>query len=325
VKDNITGQAHRSIERPKKTRRTRPLVHSLAGETVAESWLQLLFRVRKYGTVLQDNSCVEIHGATVAIASNVEVMPWLFEGEQIEAFCVELMQQNPPAPEVSDSTSFFTYAYRLRKLFGYDAIGEAIAQLAKNDTAKVTIPIYDSASDRKSRYAPSLSQIDVQVSNNEVILSAFFRDLDLFADYRRCACWLFVLRDYITNALNRAVGSVFLYLNSCQLYSGDWEKAGEILAVNYKLKPLNCCGFGRSLSSEDGYFVVTTENSNIQCLHYSRTGKLAEYSGTTARQVYSQIVLNEPILNLDCAFYLGKELARAQAAIASDSPFFQNQ
>jgi len=74
-----------------------------------------------------------------------------------------------------------------------------------------------------------------------------------------------------------------------------------------------------------GYFVVLVEGDRLVVEHYDYKERLLRViEGNEARSIYLTLVRNNWVTRLDHAAYLGKELARAQAAMEHGVPFVQD-
>ncbi|WP_232085539.1 DUF4346 domain-containing protein [Conexivisphaera calida] len=77
-----------------------------------------------------------------------------------------------------------------------------------------------------------------------------------------------------------------------------------------------------------GFFIIYIDRGNgrIICEHYDTSGrKTAEISGSTARAIYKTVVRMGLLSRLDHAAYLGRELARAECALAEGSEYVQDR
>lgn len=83
----------------------------------------------------------------------------------------------------------------------------------------------------------------------------------------------------------------------------------------------------RMTQDPTGYFVVYPDRSRhlLSLEHYRNDGLLdALIEGRSAGEVYTPVVERGLLSRLDHAAYLGRELARAEQSLASDSPYIQD-
>jgi tetrahydromethanopterin S-methyltransferase subunit A len=83
----------------------------------------------------------------------------------------------------------------------------------------------------------------------------------------------------------------------------------------------------RMVSDPAGYFVIYPDRFRqlLSLEHYTNDGMLdAVVEGKTAPELYSTAIDKALVSRLDHAAYLGRELARAEQALASGDPFIQD-
>ena len=104
---------------------------------------------------------------------------------------------------------------------------------------------------------------------------------------------------------------------------------GPALAVETQSSVTASTGYlpARMVADPAGYFVVyvDTRRHRLSLEHFSNDGVFdAIVEGETAAQLYTPAVANGLVSRLDHAAYLGRELARAEAALASGQPYVQD-
>lgn len=111
-----------------------------------------------------------------------------------------------------------------------------------------------------------------------------------------------------------------------RVYADRWPGPAEAFVP----EPVACLqGYlpERTLPDPAGYFVVYVDRARqtLSLEHYSNQGLLdAVIEGRTAAELYTPAIEKGLISQLDHAAYLGKELARAQAAMSSGQPYEQD-
>ena len=93
------------------------------------------------------------------------------------------------------------------------------------------------------------------------------------------------------------------------------------------MKPLKGYVPERMVSDPAGYFVVYVDRQQqlLSLEHYQNNGVLdIIIEGQTAAELYIPAVENGLVSRLDHAAYLGRELARAEQALLSDTPYAQD-
>jgi tetrahydromethanopterin S-methyltransferase subunit A len=84
----------------------------------------------------------------------------------------------------------------------------------------------------------------------------------------------------------------------------------------------------RPVLDPNGYFILFPDRGRglIRVEHYETSGRLAHvFEGARSEELYSTIIAHDLVSRLDHAAYLGKELARAERALASGEAYVQDQ
>lgn len=101
----------------------------------------------------------------------------------------------------------------------------------------------------------------------------------------------------------------------------------EAFAPSRVITPISGSIPERMVSDPAGYFVIFVDRARRRlCLeHYANSGVLTTViEGSTAAELYTPAIERDLVSRLDHAAYLGRELARAEQAIASGEPYVQD-
>jgi thymidylate synthase len=299
------------------------VVHVVRGRRVADTWLQILDRVMRFGR----------EGATHYGTSQKEIIGLVsvVEEEDPEDFYVpeylpctkkDLEEYFPrvlSGKEYPDTS--YTYGQRLRTHFGVDQIEEMITKLAADlDTRSATSVLWDPGGDNKGHGAPCINHIWARVRDGKVYLTAIIRSNDMYSAWPENAFALRKLQELIRRGVaERAgvelgLGELVTLSESAHVYGDCWADAERVVAAHFEQE----VAAAESRQDPAGSFVVSVAGREIVCEHISPAGEhFATYTGHTAGHVANLLTRAGAVSRIDHALYVGRELAKAEAALGS--------
>jgi thymidylate synthase len=209
----------------------------------------------------------------------------------------------------------YSYGGRLRRFDGVvDQVQAIVAELrAAGESRRAVAALWNPASDPGSPNPPCLTQIQARLRDNRLGLTAYFRSHDIYRAWPINAYGLRALQAQIAEQLGAEAGDLAILSHSAHIYAHDWERAGELVAHQYRAAD------PRLVRDARGSFVIALEPPEIVVRHYSPTGEhLQSFRGASAREL--GVALTPYVGELSHAIYLGQELQKAEHAIALGRP-----
>jgi len=303
------------------------VVEVVRGERVAPVWLEVLSRIMRFGRegethygtrqkeILDLVSVVEAEDP-----ENLYVPEYLpCTKEDLEEYFPRVLS----GKEYPDTS--YTYGQRLRTYFGVDQVEEMVAKLAADaDTRSATAVLWDQKADSKGHGAPCINHIWARAREGKLYLTATIRSNDMYSAWPENAFALRKLQRLIAagvakrGGMKLALGELVTLSESAHVYSDCWADAERVVEKYYDKE------VSRAESKQDpaGSFVVSLDRGEIVCEHISPSGEHIEtYRGHTAGHVASLVSRSAAVTRVDHALYLGRELAKAETALANGESF----
>lgn len=277
------------------------------GTSVGNAWLQILFNICKYGvktfTVNEESGEIrECINCVTVIRNEDPDDPKIEEFFKIDKERLFQYYDSICSAKLPPATAY-TYGYKLRgeKI---DQIEQIIAVIKKNKTSKRCFATTWNPENIGAENPPCLTSIQVNVQNNVLFITAYFRSHDIFKAFILNSFGILKLQKIISEATEIPVGPLTIISQSGHIYKQDIKEANEIIKKFYQIE--------HTFDDPRGYYVIQVDNGVIKAVHYTPTGKkLFEYEGTTSSEIMTKI--NDGIGPTDKYHiaYLSKELTKA--------------
>lgn len=300
----------------------------LRAPTVRSAYLRLLWHVLTFGQrgatqhssqqreLLNALTVVSDEPADMARCSYADWMPFTRESlgargadGQHSGYIGQLLRADPGAG-VS-----YTYGSRLRAFAGeHDQLRALIDELrAAGESRRAVAALWSPAQDIGSQSPPCLNLLQARLREGRLQLTAYFRSHDIYRAWAPNAYALRALQAELAEALGAQAGDLTILSASAHIYAHDWERAGELLAHQYR------AANPRLVRDARGSFVIALEPPEIVVRHYTPDGEhLQSMRGSSAREL--GIALAPFVGELSHALYLGQELQKAELAIKLGRP-----
>ncbi|AFY76620.1 MAG: thymidylate synthase [Hydrococcus sp. C42_A2020_068] len=306
--------------------------HRIEGETIAETWVKILHRIKTTGTIrpsqygrwqeLIDLVAIVTKEPADLYFPNPNYLP--VEREFIGDYRSQMLDDAPIREGVK-----YTYGQRLRSWFGRDQIEQAIEKLAtEKDSSRAVMSLWDVQDYENNDSPPCLNHIWLRIVDDELSLTATFRSNDMFSAWVANAMGLRALQQHIQEQINHKtdyslkIGPLITVSQSAHIYDDCWEYADRIIQTEY---PKICSS--RNFDDPSGSFVINIKDREIIVEHLTPgSGEVVNcYSGKSARSIYQQIAADCPSLQVEHAMYLGTELQKAEIALSSPQSLVYTQ
>jgi len=303
------------------------VVSVLRGERVAGVWLQILDRIMRFGResdthygtrqkeLLDLVSVVEAEDP-----DNLYVPGYLpCTSQDLEEYFPRVLS----GKEFPDTS--YTYGQRLRTHFGVDQLEEMIDKLAADlDTRSATAVLWDSRVDNVGHGAPCINHIWARVRGGKVFLTAVIRSNDMYSAWPENAFALRKLQAHIAAEVSKkahvalTLGELVIVSESAHIYGDCWADAERAVAREYERE----VSAAESRQDPAGSFVIAIDGGEIACEHISPSGEHIETFRARAAARLSALLARAGVLtSVEHALYVGRELAKAETALASGGAF----
>ncbi len=206
----------------------------------------------------------------------------------------------------------YTYGQRLWDYRGENQIFAMVERLKEAlHSRRAVAVLWDPEQDANSNSPPCLNILQATVRGEKLHLTAYFRSHDVFRAWPENAFALRKMQKFLAGRVEiKALGDLTIFSQSAHIYEDCWSKASEILKERRR-------EFKRGKYFQRdarGNFVIRLEEGLIRIFHYSPQGNLINtFEGKSADELLEAL---EPYISLTGhALYLGKEIARAEAAL----------
>lgn len=296
--------------------------HRIEGKTIAETWVKIIHRIKTTGTIRPtgyDGQWQELIDLMAVITD--EPRGFYFpepnylpiSRQFLEEYVSQILDDSPYREGVK-----YTYGQRLRSWFKRDQIEQVIHKLISEiDAASAVMSLWD-VKDHEQGGSPCLNHIWLRVVDNELSLTATLRSNDMFSAWPANALGLRKLQEHIRDEIatrstyDLKLGPLITVSQSAHIYDDTWENADRLIQTQYYKIAQQ-----RNYSDPSGNFIITLRDDEIVVEHTTPgSGEIVGcYTGTSSTQIYRQIAINCPALQVDHALYLGSELQKAEVAL----------
>lgn len=297
------------------------------GQTVAETWIQLLQVIWNFGRIGQthyDSRQKEVLDLVSIVSSEdpdslfvpdyLPCTPELLE----RYFPTVLTAEMPSGNGKGQGEIRYTYGQRLRSYFGVDQIGDVIAKLVRErDSRSAAASLWDPTRDHKIGGSPCLNHLWFRIVEDRLNLTSVIRSNDMYKAWPENAFALRRLQEIVRQSVETAsgekvgLGELIIVSESAHIYDDDWDATEHVLARHYPELAARL----RERRDPRGNFVVEIEPDGLRVERISGSGEhVKNYYGKTAAALVRQITHDLAVSQVEHALYLGGELQKAELA-----------
>jgi thymidylate synthase len=313
-----------------------PAGFSVACETIAEAWEELLFRLARFGVTRVYRNGKERQELLnfKALVLNPEALspeelaapPYCLAKENIDGYIAELLR--------FDSHDGFAYTYgnRLRSHFGADMLEKASLDLSLGlDSRHCYLTLWDNTGDMEASSAPCLVSLFFRKVDWKVNLTACFRSHNASRAWPLNALGLAGLLRRVVGMANSAPsgtepeplepGTLTIISHSLALDTNDLADVEKIISRRAEAPY-------RMVNDPAGYFKIWVDPAagEIVAEHYARTSELlGEYRGKTPDEVCRKLCKNLCLTDIGHAMYMGTQLEKAWHCLLSGREYVQDK
>lgn len=307
--------------------------HRIEGKTIAETWVKIIHRIKTTGTIrptAYDGYWQELIDLVAVVTD--EPAGFFFPEPNylpvdrpfIQQYISQILDDAPEREGVK-----YTYGQRLRSWFGCDQVQQVIQKLAADlNSARAVMSLWDVNDHNTGDSPPCLNHIWIRVVEDELSLTATFRSNDMFSAWVANAMGLRSLQHHIRDAIatqtgaDLRLGPLITISQSAHIYDDCWENSDRLIASHY----VRICQ-QRDYADPCGSFVISVQPNQIVVEHMTAgAGEVVNcYTGKTAAQLYRQLAIACPNLQVEHSLYLGAELQKAEIALSLGQPSLYEQ
>lgn len=334
------------------------------GSTIPKTWINVIHKIYRYGrknlmNANTDRWVKEINNIVAVIHdpqnTDLSINPFLvpLTPEKIKAYQQEVL--SPLLPE----GKAYTYGNKLRAYFFHDSnaiktlvnseafrdfefgkgihldqnitylekgceinqITDIIDALKRDPYSKATIAITWHPADelmRKHKSSPCLVLLQAMVQDEKLNLTTYWRSHDMTQGWPENAYGMAAVQKEIADSINIRPGELTLISSSAQIYNHYYAQVEDMLN-KYKKEETD-------YNDPRGNFLISVKENRIIVTHVhpSDNGEIDKFEGGDAAEVIRKISENIEI-NTSHALYLGKELMKAELALATHGDYTQDQ
>lgn len=221
----------------------------------------------------------------------------------------------------------YTYGDRLFHHYNIDQISEVINKLINTSYSRRAVAVlWDPEQDASSENPPCLNLLQATIRGEKLHFTAYFRSHDVYRAWPENAFGLRRIQQFIANRIwgekgaKSRLGDLVIFSQSAHIYEDCWSKATQI--IKDRLREFKRAKYFQR--DARGSFVIRLEGGLIRVFHYSPQGNLLNtFEGKNAEELLKSV---EPYVSLTGhALYLGREMARAEAALKLNLEYRQDQ
>ncbi len=307
--------------------------HRIEGKTIAETWIKIIHRIKTTGTIrptAYDGYWQELIDLVAVVTD--EPSDFFFPEPNylpvdrpfIRDYISQILDDAPEREGVK-----YTYGQRLRSWFGRDQVQQVIQKLSADlNSARAVMSLWDVNDHETGDSPPCLNHIWIRIVDGELSLTATFRSNDMFSAWPANAMGLRSLQQHIRDAIatqtsaDLRMGPLITVSQSAHIYDDCWENSDRLIASHY----MRICQ-QRDYTDPCGSFVISVQPNEILVEHMTPgAGEVVNcYVGKTATQLYRQLAIACPGLQVEHALYLGAELQKAEIALSLNQPSLYEQ
>jgi thymidylate synthase len=312
---------------------------SVEGDSIFSCWVSLLYYIHNQGVIEHNRKEVltvvsTIHDEPADLSGIHPAMP--LSKEATKQYCQQVLSKDSPA------TGSYTYGSRLRRAEAdcnldiedqqyIDQLHEVAFNLASDPSTNRGVMItWIPKEDVHSEQPPCLTQLQVKVVDQKLIIIATFRSHDIYAAY--CSN-LFAIREiqqYMTNkvnelneSLNLRPGKLICVSQAAHVYNWSLPNVEDLLDKHYPPKT-------QTYDDPVGNFILAVYNNSLEIVHTTPRGRFVRrYSyplkpQTNPLNICRELHKANPSILPTHLAYLGIEISRAISCFKDKKPYIQD-
>ncbi len=293
-----------------------PRGHLVVRDNVVEAWREILYLLTRFGhrVALSKGERLELQHVKVVVEKPKLETDEKVEEVNLDPFKILDYQQDILLGNIRPDESY-NYGHRMRTYFGLDTLAACADRLKKDpEDRKSYVTLWDNTRDLgRVEGRPCLVSLYFRKFDGKLTLSATFRTHNAMDAYPMNLYGLMAIQNWVAREAGLAPGALVVISHSLGLDPRELDRAMLIIGkrpFKVRLDPM-------------GYFRITLDGKDILVEHRFEDVTLKEYRGKKAERLQHEIARDVALSDINHAIYLGRQLARAEAALKEGREFVQ--
>jgi thymidylate synthase len=294
-----------------------PRGHVVVRETILEAWKEVLYLLTRFGrrVTLKKGDRLELQHVKVVVEKprfepEGQLLAAHLDPERLRGYQADLLKGELRPDET------YNYGHRLRSYFGQDNLEACARRLqADPEDRKSYITLWDNGRDLTAAEGrPCLVSLYFRKFEGKLTLGATFRTHNAMDAYPLNLYGLMAIQEWVAARAGMKPGALVVVSHSLGLDPRELDRALMIIGkrpFKVRLDPM-------------GYFRITLDGKDILVEHRFEDVTLKEYRGRKAERLQHEIARDVALSDINHAIYLGRQLARAEAALKEGREFVQD-
>jgi thymidylate synthase len=293
-----------------------PRGHVVVRETILEAWKEVLYLLSRFGrrVTLKKGERLELQHVKVVVEKprfepEKQLLAAHLDPERLRRYQEDLLKGELRPDET------YHYGHRLRSYFGQDNLEVCAQRLqADSEDRKSYLTLWDNRRDLTAREGrPCLVSLFFRKFEGKLTLGATFRTHNAMDAWPLNVYGLMAVQQWMADRAGMKPGALVVMSHSLGLDPKELDRALMIMGKRPFKVRLDAMG----------YFRITLDGGEIMVEHRFKDVTLKEYRGRKAERLQHQIARDVALSDINHAIYLGRQLARAEAALKEGREFVQ--
>jgi len=293
-----------------------PRAHLLERDGILDAWKEVLHLLSRFGrrVTLKKGERLELQHVKVVVEKprfepDEKLRAVNLDPDRLRRYQEDILQGERRADET------YNYGHRLRRYFGLDTLAACAARLKMDrEDRKAYVTLWDNTRDLgQVEGRPCLVSLYFRKFDEKLTMSAAFRTHNAMDAYPLNLYGLMAIQGWVAGEAGLAPGALVVISHSLGLDPKELDRALLIIGqrpFKVRLDPM-------------GYFRITLDGKEILVEHRFEDVTLKEYRGKKAERLQHEIARDVALSDINHAIYLGRQLARAEAALKEGREFVQ--
>lgn len=290
--------------------------HVVVRDTILEAWKEILHLLTRFGrrVSLKKGERLELQHVKVVVEkprpeSEDNLRAVNLDPGKLGQYYLHFLDGEIRPDET------YNYGHRLRSYFGLDTLAACAQRLKKDpEDRKSYVTLWDNSRDLTPvEGRPCLVSLYFRKFDDKLTLSATFRTHNAMDAYPMNLYGLQAIQDWVARQAGLAPGALVVISHSLGLDPKELDRAMLIIGqrpFKVRLDPM-------------GYFRITLDGKEILVEHRYEDVTLKEYRAKKAERLQHELARDVALSDINHAIYLGRQLARAEAALKEGREFVQ--